>query len=42
MTGGTADIATELLNDGTANYLFRKPFDISYICKSLIPKAQMA
>ena len=42
MTGGDADIATELLNDGTANYLFRKPFDISYICKSLIPEAQMA
>lgn len=42
MTGGDTDIATELLNDGTANYLFRKPFDISYICKSLIPEAQMA
>ena len=42
MTGGDADIATELLNDGTANYLFRKPFDISYVCKSLIPEAQMA
>ncbi len=42
MTGGDADIATELLNDGTANYLFRKPFDIRYVCKSLIPEAQMA
>jgi len=42
MTGGDTDIATELLDDGTANYLFRKPFDIRYVCKSLIPKAQMA
>ena len=42
MTGGDADIAKELLNDGTANFLFRKPFAISYICKSLLPEAQMA
>jgi len=42
MTGGDADIAKKLLNDGTVNYHFRKPFDINYICKSLITKAQMA
>lgn len=42
MTGGDAKFATELLNDGTANYLFMKPFAISYICKNLIPEAQIA
>lgn len=42
MSGGDADIATALLNDGTANYFFKKPFALSYVCKSLIPKAQMA
>lgn len=42
MTGGDADIAKELLNDGTANFLFMKPFSVSSVCKSLIPEAQMA
>ena len=42
MTGGDADIAKELLDDGTVNFLFRKPFAISVICKSLIPEAQLA
>jgi len=42
MTGGDDDIATELLNDGTANHLFRKPFDISSVCKLFVPEAQMA
>jgi len=41
MTGGDADIAKELLNDGTANYLFMKPFSVSSVCRSLIPEAQM-
>ena len=42
MTGCGADIATELLNDETTNYLFRKPFVISYVCEFLIPEARMA
>ena len=41
MTGGDADMAKELLNDGTANFFFRKPFAISSICKSLIPEVPM-
>jgi len=36
MTGCDADIATELLNDGTVNYLFMKPFAVSSVYKSLI------
>ena len=42
MTGGDADIAKELLNDGTANFLFMKPFSVSSVCRSLIPEVQMA
>jgi DNA-binding response OmpR family regulator len=42
MTGDDANIAKELLNDGTATYLFKKPFAISYVCKSLIAETQMA
>lgn len=42
MTGGDADIAKELLNVGTANFLFMKPFNVSSVCKSLIPEAKMA
>ena len=29
MTGEESDVGTELLNDGTANYFFLKPFDIN-------------
>ena len=42
MTGSDGDVATELLNDGTVNYLFKKPFALSYVCKSLVTAAQMA
>ncbi len=42
MTGGDAEIAKKLLDDGTANYLFRKPFDINDVCTSLIPDVQQA
>jgi DNA-binding NtrC family response regulator len=42
MTGGDADVAKELLNDGTVNFLFRKPFAIGAICKSLMAEAQTA
>ncbi|MDX2453463.1 response regulator [Desulfosarcina sp.] len=36
MTGGNTDIAAELLNDGTATFLFKKPFAISCVCESLL------
>ena len=42
MTGGDADIAKELLNHGTVDFLFMKPFSVSSVCRSLIPEAQMA
>ena len=35
MTGAEADTARELLNDGTADHLFLKPFPLSSVCKSL-------
>ena len=41
MTGGDADIAKEILNDGTANFLFMKPFSVSSVCRSLIPEVPM-
>lgn len=41
MTGSDSDIGMELLNDGTATSLFKKPFSISYVCNSLIAEAQM-
>lgn len=41
MTGGDGGVATELLNDGTVNYLFSKPFALSYACKSLVAAAQI-
>ena len=42
MTGGDADIAKELLNDGTVNFLFLKPFSVTSVCKSLISEVLMA
>ena len=36
MTGGEIDVAKELLQDGTVNYFFPKPFDLNNICKSFI------
>ena len=42
MTGDNTDIAAELLNDGTATFLFKKPFAISCVCKSLLSEAWMA
>lgn len=35
MTGANADAARELLNDGTADHLYLKPFPLSSVCKSL-------
>lgn len=33
MTGEESDVGTELLNDGTADYFFLKPFDIMNVCE---------
>ena len=33
MTGEESDVGTELLNDGTADYFFLKPFDIKNVCE---------
>ena len=41
MTGGNTDTTEELLKDGTVNYLFKKPFPLSYVCKHLKTEAQM-
>ena len=41
MTGADADTAKELLDDGTANHLFLKPFPLSFVCKSLAAETQM-
>ena len=35
MTGANADAARELLDDGTADHLYLKPFPLSSVCKSL-------
>jgi CheY-like chemotaxis protein len=36
MTGGEIDVARELLQDGTVNYFFHKPFDLNHLFKSVI------
>lgn len=42
MTGVEVDTARELLNDGTADHLFLKPFPLGFVCKALAYEAQMA
>ena len=42
MTGGDVDAASQLLEDGTANYFFQKPFNLMRVCKSLIGEFQIA
>lgn len=42
MTGGDGGVATGLLENGTANYFFSKPFDLKNICTSLMRAAQTA
>jgi len=42
MSGGETDVATGLLNEGTADYFFWKPFEIKKICKILKADAQVA
>lgn len=41
MTGGTIDVASELLQSGTADYFFSKPFDIANICRIFTAEAQI-
>ena len=36
MTGAEEEDMEELLNNGTADYFFLKPFDINYMCKTFI------
>lgn len=42
MTGGEADVATILLQDGTADYFLPKPFAIKEICKTLTADVRAA
>ena len=41
MTGGQTDAAEELLKDETVNYLFKKPFSLSFVGKYFKAEAQM-
>ena len=42
MTGGDIDVARTLLENGTADYYFQKPFDLIGVCKALVGEAQVA
>jgi DNA-binding NtrC family response regulator len=42
MTGGETDVAAELMQDGTADYYFLKPFDIKTVCNMLSTEAWAA
>ena len=42
MTGEENDVGTELLNDGTADYFFLKPFDIKNVCEIFISEGNAA
>lgn len=42
MTGGNDDTAIDLLEEGTVDYFFRKPFDLVRVCKSMIGETQTA
>ena len=42
MTGEESDVGTELLNDGTADYFFLKPFDINNVCEIFISEGNAA
>jgi DNA-binding response OmpR family regulator len=41
MTGGKIDVASELLQSGTADYFFSKPFDITNVCRIFTAEAQV-
>ena len=42
MTGEESDVGSELLNDGTADYFFLKPFDIKNVCKIFMAEVNAA
>jgi DNA-binding response OmpR family regulator len=42
MSGDESDGIAELLNNGTANYFFLKPFDITYICNILLAEVPIS
>ena len=42
MTGGDADDIKELLENGTADYFFLKPFDIKNVCEIFIAEGNAA
>ena len=42
MTGGEINVATELMQDGTADYYFLKPFNTNNICKILTTETEVA
>ena len=42
MTGGEIDVAAELVQAGTADYFFQKPFDIMTICRIFEAETQAA
>ncbi len=42
MTGGDTDVATKLMDDGTADYYYPKPFDLISVCESLVKEVQTA
>lgn len=42
MTGGEIDVAAELVQAGTADYFFPKPFDLKTICRIFEAETQAA
>jgi len=42
MTGGNDHTAIDLLEDGTVDCYFRKPFDLIRVCEAMIGEAQTA
>ena len=42
MTGGDAEVATGLLEHGTVDHYFAKPFDLIGVCKRLMTALQTA
>ena len=42
MTGEETDAGTDLLNDGTVDYFFLKPFDIKNVCETFMTEVNAA
>ena len=42
MTGGSSNVAEELLKNGTVNYFFPKPLKVIEVCKSFLAEVQTA